>query len=124
MRYAPALLAAAIPLLAAQSPAAQVPVRQVVLTSHHYAPAVLILRADTPVTLTLVNKAGKAHDFTAQRFFASARILSGDVEGGEIDLKAGESRTVTLIPARGEYPVHCSKFLHTQLGMRGRIVVE
>ncbi len=124
MRYAPVLLFAAIPLLAAQTPAPQVPVRQVVLTSHQYAPAVLILRADTPVPLTFVNKAGKAHDFTARRFFASTRILSGDVEGGQIDLKAAESRSVTLIPARGEYPVHCSKFLHKRLGMRGRIIVE
>ena len=118
------LAAAVLPLMTASSPAAEAPVRQIVLASHHYAPAVLILRADTPVTLQFVNRAGKAHDFTAPRFFASARIVSGEVEDGEVDLGAGESRTVTLVPARGEYQVRCTKFLHRQLGMRGRIVVE
>lgn len=124
MRSTLLLAAAAIPCLAASSPATDVPVRQVSLASHYYAPAVLILDDGKPVTLQFVNRAGKAHDFTAPRFFASARAVSGEVEDGEIELGPGQSASVTLIPARGNYHVHCSKFLHAQLGMRGRIIVE
>ena len=117
------VLAAALTLLAS-SPPAETPERQIILASHYFAPAVLILDADKPVTLQFVNRAGKSHDFTARRFFASARILSGDVDDGDVELGAGQSASVTLIPARGQYGVHCDKFLHAQLGMRGRIIVE
>ena len=116
-----AVAAAVAPAAATAQPP---PVQIVTLYSYGYAPSPLRLRAGQPVTLRFVNRAGKGHDFTAERFFQSARILSGSVTSGEIDLDAGESANVTLVPARGTYKVHCGHFFHKQLGMRGTIIVE
>ncbi len=117
------LLAAAAASLAA-GPAAAQPAQTVTLYSHGYAPAVLHLAAGRPVTLLFVNRAGKSHDFTARRFFRSARILSGPVVDGEVDLRGGQVARVTLIPAAGRYAVHCGRPFHKALGMRGTIVVQ
>ena len=119
----PPLLLAAAALLAA-GPAAAQPVQTVTLYSYGYAPKVIYLAAGRPVTLHFVNRAGKGHDFTARRFFRSAQILSGRVEGGEVDLRGRQSARVTLIPAAGRYPVHCGRPFHKTLGMRGTIVVQ
>lgn len=122
---AAAALGAAIfasPSSSAAPPAA--PVQQVLLYSYGYSPNPLVLAAGKPVTLLFVNRAGKGHDFTAGRFFASSRILAGTVVGGEVDLHGGQSASVTLVPAAGQYKVHCGKPFHSVLGMRGDIVVR
>jgi plastocyanin len=119
----PTLLLAAAALLAA-GPATAQPVQTITLYSHGYAPTVLHLAAGRPVTLNFVNRAGKSHDFTARRFFRSARILSGRVVDGEVDLRGGQVARVTLVPAAGRYPVHCGYPFHKMLGMRGTIVVQ
>lgn len=106
-----------------QAPA-QAAVQTVTLYSYGYAPATIRLRAGQPVTLAFVNRSGNAHDFTAPAFFARSRILAGDVARGEIELRGGRSASVALVPARGTYPVHCGHFLHKQLGMKGKIIVE
>ena len=120
------LLLAAATLLAAGPAAAQPapPVQTVMLYSYGYAPQVLYLAAGRPVTLHFVNRSGKSHDFTARRFFHSARILAGRADGGEVDLRGRQSARVTLIPARGRYPVHCGHPFHKVLGMRGTIIVQ
>lgn len=119
------LLAPALIGLSAQAPAPpHPPVHQVLMYSYGYRPNPLLLEAGKAVTLQFVNRAGKGHDFTAERFFASARIVSGSVDDDEIDLDGGESRSVTLIPTRGTYKVHCGRFLHKQLGMHGVIFVR
>ncbi len=100
------------------------PVQTITLYSHGYAPNPIRLRAGQPVTLRFVNRAGKGHDFTAERFFRSARLIAGAPRGGEIDLAPSASASVTLVPARGTYKVHCGHFFHKQLGMRGTIIVE
>ena len=71
------------------------PVRVINLVSYSFAPAPIMLRAGQPVTLQFVNRAGKGHDFTATRFFRSARILSGRVEDGEVELRPGQIVNVT-----------------------------
>ena len=114
---------AALSLLAGAPAVAQPAAQTVILYSHGYAPNVIQLRAGRPVTLTFVNRSGKGHDFTARSFFASSRILSGQVHGGEVGMGPGQSRTVRLIPRAGRYPVHCSHFFHKQLGMKGTIIV-
>lgn len=119
----PTVLLAAAALLGA-GPAAAQPVQTVTLYSYGYAPQVLYLAAGRPVTLHFVNRSGKGHDFTARRFFDSARILAGRADGGEIDLHGRQSAQVTLIPAAGRYPVHCSHPFHKMLGMRGTIIVQ
>lgn len=100
------------------------PVRVINLVSYSFAPAPIMLRAGQPVTLQFVNRAGKGHDFTATRFFRSARILSGRVEDGEVELRPGQIVNVTLIPAAGRYNAHCGHPFHKILGMHTTIVVQ
>ena len=92
--------------------------------SFSYHPRPIHLRAGQPVTLTFVNRSGSGHDFTAPAFFAAARIVAGAAPGGEIDLRGGEAKRITLVPLAGTYQAHCSHFMHTQLGMRNTIVVD
>ena len=118
------LIALASTLAVTASAQTAPPVETITLYSFGYAPTAIRLRADEPVTLNFTNRSVSAHDFTAAAFFARARILSGRVAGGEIELRGGQSTSVTLVPARGTYPVHCGHFLHKQFGMRGTIVVS
>ena len=120
------LAAAAVLSLAGSAAATQSPppVRTVHLFSYGYDPDPIVLAAGRPVTLTFVNRAGKGHDFTAPKFFGSSRIVAGNVAEGEIDLRAGQRMSVTLVPAAGRYKVHCGKPFHKILGMRGDIVVR
>jgi plastocyanin len=108
----------------AAQPAAQPAVQAIALWSYGYSPRPIHLRAGQPVRLVFVNRSGNGHDFTARDFFARSRILSGDVRGGKIELGAGQTRTVTLVPAAGSYAVYCSHFLHRTFGMRDTIVVN
>jgi plastocyanin len=101
-----------------------VPVHPVALVSFAYRPAPIVLRAGQPVTLLLINRARGSHDFTAPAFFRSARLLSGQAPRGSIALRGGESASVTLIPARGRYPVHCARPFHKMMGMQTTIVVQ
>jgi plastocyanin len=100
------------------------PVRVINVVSYYYAPAPIQLAAGRPITLRFVNRAGKGHDFTAKSFFRSARILSGRVADGEVELSPGQSVDVTLIPAAGRYNVHCSHPFHKMLGMHTAILVQ
>ena len=121
----PTLLLAAAALAAGPAAAQPVPpVQTVILYSYGYAPQVLYLAAGRPVTLQFVNRSGKGHDFTARQFFRSSRILAGRADGGEVELRGGQTASVTLVPARGRYPVHCGHPFHKMFGMRGTIVVR
>lgn len=120
LAIATAALAVAVPA-AAQKPTNVVPIA---LYSYGFAPSPIVLRAGVPVTMVFTNRSGQGHTFKAQAFFASARIVSGMVHEGEIHLKGGQSTSVTLIPARGTYPVHCSHFFHDQLGMHTALYVQ
>jgi len=124
--FAPRLAALAALSLASLAPAAQpqAAVQTITVSSFDYAPRPIHLRAGTPVTLTFVNRSNSSHDFTAERFFASSRILAGAAPGGEIDLPGGATRSITLIPAAGTYKAHCSHFMHKQLGMKDTILVQ
>ena len=96
----------------------------VTLTSYRFDPGPIYLAGGVPVRLILINRAGKAHDFSADKFFRSSRILAGSARGGEIELAPGESKVIDLIPARGTYKVHCGKFGHSMLGMSTTIIVS
>lgn len=100
---------------------------EVTLSSFEFTPSLLRLSADRPYVLQLINRASGGHDFAAPEFFAASRVHAGDaarVAEGEIDLEGGESASVRLVPAAGEYRLVCTHFGHSALGMTGKIVVR
>lgn len=118
------LLVAALALAApaaAKRPTNVVPIQ---LYSFGYAPNPIVLRAGVPVTMVFQNVSGSGHTFKAQAFFQSAQMLSGMTHQGEVHVMPHQSMSVTLVPARGTYPVHCSHFMHDQLGMHTLIYVQ
>lgn len=116
------------PLLLFAGPAsAQIvaaPVQTIALYSYGFNPNPIVLNAGKAVTLSFVNRAGKSHDFTAEKFFRASKIISGKVGEGEVDLGPGQTASVTLVPAAGRYKVHCGHPFHKMLGMRADIVVR
>lgn len=116
-------LTIAIMMLAAPASAAPAVLR-IELSSFAYSPRPIEMAAGRPVRLLLTNRSGAAHDFTARAFFAAAREVRGPVDDGEVELAGRASATVDLIPARGTYKVHCSRFGHKMLGMKAVIIVR
>jgi plastocyanin len=98
------------------------PVQPVRLYSFGYSPGPIVLKAGQPVTLQFTSSG--SHDFTAPAFFAASRVVSGPVEGGEVDMKAGDVKNVTLVPARGTYEAHCGHPFHKMMGMHTTIIVR
>ena len=120
-----ALILAPIAPLAAQPATQVVPATQIVnVWNFGFGPAPIHLHSGRPVTLAFVNRSGSSHDFTEPAFFAAARAANGAPLPSEIDLAPHQTRTVTLVPARGTYEAHCSHFLHRQMGMHDVIVVD
>jgi len=118
-----AALAALSLALAAPAPAQRAG-QTIYVWSFNFSPKPIQLAAGRPVTLTFVNRSGSGHDFTAKEFFARSRILAGSAPEGEIELRGGETKSITVIPARGVYKAHCSHFLHSTMGMTDRIIVN
>jgi uncharacterized cupredoxin-like copper-binding protein len=99
---------------------------EVTLSSFEFTPAEIRLQAGKPYVLKLVDTSG-GHDFTAPAFFAAARIAPEDaakVAKGQIELKAGESAAIHLVPAAGSFDLACTHFGHAALGMKGKIIVQ
>jgi len=114
-------------LLCADAAAAQpvaAPVQTIALYNFGFGPSPIVLTAGRAVTLAFVNKSGGSHDFTAPAFFGRSHIIAGGVPGGEIELRGGEARSVTLVPAAGRYKVHCSHAFHSMFGRHTEIVVR
>jgi uncharacterized cupredoxin-like copper-binding protein len=106
--------------------AAAAPV-EIALENFNFTPASIHLRAGRPYRLELHNAAGGGHDFSAPEFFAAARVAPGDaakIGRGEVELTAGKSVTIHVIPAAGRYKLVCTHLGHALLGMRGEIVVD
>jgi plastocyanin len=121
---APRLATAFAFLLTATPSFAQPGVVTIDVQNFSFAPVPIHLRAGQPVTLNFVNRSGSGHDFTAPKFFASSRIVSGAAPDGEIELAPHAMRSITLVPSAGSYKAHCSHFLHKQMGMSDLIVVN
>jgi len=116
------------PLLLCAGPAAAqivaAPVQSIALYSYGFNPTPIVLNAGKAVTLSFVNRAGKSHDFTAEKFFRASKIISGRVGEGEVDLAPGQTASVTLVPAAGRYKAHCGHPFHKMLGMHTDIIVR
>ena len=104
----------------AQSP----PTVTIMLQSYAFEPHPITLSANRPTRLLFVNRSNRGHDFTAPAFFAAAQILSGAAPGGKVNLAAGESAEIDLVPTRGRYKVHCGRFSHKWRGMKTEILVQ
>ena len=115
-----AALVSCLAVPANAQPAAQT----ITVSSFSFAPRPIHLAAGEPVTLTFVNRSDGGHDFTAKTFFTASRITAGAAPGGEIELGGHQTKSITLIPARGTYTAHCSHFMHTQMCMSDQIIVE
>lgn len=117
------MLIAPAPTAATAATAAPAATATITLTSYRFSPGPIYLAGGVPVRLVFVNSAGKNHDFTAKEFFRASRMLAGRAPGGEVEVDAGQTKIVDLIPARGTYNVHCGKFGHSMLGMSTTIIV-
>lgn len=121
------IAAAAAFALALAAPAQSqpaMPTITIALDSFAYSPRPIVLAAARPVRMHFVNRSGSGHDFTARKFFRSARILRGAVPQGEVELAGHTTAAVELVPARGRYKVHCSHFGHKLMGMSTEIIVS
>ena len=98
------------------------------LSSFKFTPARAALQRGAPYRLHLVNTSSGGHDFVAKEFFAGSLVAPEDrakITNGGVDVGAGESVDVRLIPNRaGSFKVHCSHFLHSSFGMTGTITVQ
>jgi plastocyanin len=128
MRF-PLLAAATIAIAAPVSAAPQAATTEVVLANFSFAPEELHLHAGQSTTIHFVNKGSGGHDFTAAEFFSAATMDAANrakIGGakGQVSLGKNEGIDVTLIPKAGTYKAHCSHFMHSSLGMTGKIIVD
>ena len=122
-------LALAALVLVAGSAHAQTPtVIDVRLSEFKFAPAQIELTHGVAYVLRLTNVGAHAHDLSAKDFFqtvtfgpgSSARTVKGDVE-----VPKDQIVEVELIPAKpGIYEMHCTRPMHSMMGMKGKIVVN
>jgi uncharacterized cupredoxin-like copper-binding protein len=108
---------------------AQNPARvEITLANFSFTPSVIVLKAGQPVALHFVNNGSGGHDFTAPEFFKAATMDAATRaklgKKGRVDLSAGESANVTLVPKAGSYKVRCGHFLHAGFGMTGTVTVS
>ncbi len=99
---------------------------EVKLTDFDFTPSKLSLHSRQPIRLILVNSGSGLHDFSAPGFFAAASYRSGGAlpAGGKVPVAKDETAEIDLVPgAAGQYPLECTEFLHTMLGMTGTIAV-
>lgn len=103
------------------------PIVEIRLSSFHFKPDDVRLRAGQPYVLKLVNAGSTDHTFTAPEFFAAAGMAPEDaakVAKGQIEMGAGATVLLRLVPAAGEYRLVCTEFGHALLGMTGRLIVN
>ena len=115
---------AALVLVFAAPVAAQPAQLTVQVWNFGFAPHPIHLASGRAVTLTFANRSGSSHDFTAPGFFQHATITAGAAPMGMVELGPHETKSITLIPARGAYQAHCSHFLHKPMGMSDDLIVD
>jgi plastocyanin len=123
------ITAFSVALMASAAQAQSAQEVHVSLTSYAFTPATITLKSGTTYLLHLTNDSQKGHDFTAAEFFAASTVAPQDKakveDDSEVEVGAGKSADVTVTPNRaGTYPLTCSHFLHTTLGMQATIVVQ
>lgn len=98
------------------------------LSSFRFEPSDILLEHGVAYDLHFVNSSSGGHDFAGKEFFAQAQIRPEDrakISNGRVEVDGGESVDVHLIaPSPGSYKIRCTHFMHSMLGMTGRIVVR
>jgi len=103
------------------------------LSDFRFTPDRLELRQGTPYRLHFVNASTSAHTFTSAPFFKAiavrrpAQATGGGVPVSPdgIEVGPGEQKDLDFVAVTPEsYDFECSKFLHSTLGMTGKIVVR
>ncbi|MGC4106347.1 MAG: PQQ-binding-like beta-propeller repeat protein [Thermomicrobiales bacterium] len=79
----------------------------------NFDPKELTIPANTDVQVTIVNKGVLQHDFVVSDLKVQSKLLNG-----------GDSDTVTINAAAGEYEYHCSVPGHAEAGMVGKLIVQ
>lgn len=108
---------------------AQTPVPiNISLTNYTFTPGTLNLKVGTTYRMHFSNDGSKGHNFKAPEFFSASQIMPADkgkIEDGIVELEDGQSVDVTVTPNRaGTYAFDCSHFMHSLLGMHGKITVQ
>jgi uncharacterized cupredoxin-like copper-binding protein/mono/diheme cytochrome c family protein len=93
-------------------PASQAPI-EVDMVDIAFAPAEITIPANTDVTINLVNKGSAVHTFDVDEL----NVHSGEYAGGQ-------TGTVTINAAPGEYEYYCAVPGHKQAGMVGKLIVK
>ncbi|MGC4191622.1 MAG: PQQ-binding-like beta-propeller repeat protein [Thermomicrobiales bacterium] len=79
----------------------------------NFDPKELTIPANTDVQVTIVNKGVLQHDFVIDALKVESKTLNG-----------GDSDTVTINAAAGEYEYYCSIPGHKEAGMVGKLIVQ
>ena len=98
------------------------------LTNYAFTPSAINLKAGTTYRVHFTNDGSKGHNFNAPEFFAASQIAQADqskIDEGSVELDPGQAVDITITPNRaGTYSLNCTHFLHTMLGMHGKITVQ
>jgi uncharacterized cupredoxin-like copper-binding protein len=100
---------------------------EILLSSFDIQPDPIRLKAGEPLRLRLTNNSTIAHSFNSEAFFAKADVRPREREltkRGRIEVPAGTSREILLVPVAGRYSARCGNLYHRLVGMRADIIVE
>ena len=116
------LLPAAAPAVAAKPPV--VTVVTIRMDDRHFSPQVIRLKGGRLYRLRFVNTDRTEHDFYAPEFFGAAKLgPKVFLDKNRVNVRSGETRTVTLTPAPGHYEAKSSKALDVVSNMKVQILV-
>ena len=127
-RTLPIALAAALVVTAAVAqPEAAPQTVEVQLSNFAFTPETIRRTRGQPPVLRLINTGSGGHNFPAPAFSRTGKRDDqnlGLIETGKVELAKGETREIRFVPmTAGKFKLHCSHFMHTAFGMKGRIVV-
>jgi len=98
------------------------------LTNYAFTPSTINLKAGTTYRMHFSNDGSKGHNFNAPEFFAGSQVARTDeskIDEGSVELDSGQAADITVTPSRaGTYSFDCTHFMHSMLGMHGKIIVQ
>jgi plastocyanin len=98
------------------------------LTNYAFTPSAINLKAGTTYRMHFTNDGSKGHNFNAPEFFSGSQVARADVgkiDEGSVELDSGQAIDIIVTPSRaGTYSFDCTHFMHSMLGMHGKIIVQ